>query len=175
MELTPKTVVVRQAAPGDMLEGDEARKDRRCWMCDDVIQEGSPDSDMCEGCYDEEQANKAKEKEKAAAEAAIPNTQKVRKQSEGIDPYFAIPLEKAKAKLTAQGFKDLNQVGQYTGSTVSVWQNPHTGQRANLKHIYEKKGKKVDLASISYHLLAKDRPKRRPPEQKYRDNYIHYD
>jgi len=83
-------------------------------------------------------------------------------------------LEQARKWLAKRGFTEQVWDREH-GMTATLYliRNPHTGQKANLSHHYEKKGRPVDLAKIAFHLM--EQPKRRTPEQKLRDHFILYD
>jgi len=85
-------------------------------------------------------------------------------------------LEQAKKYLADRGFtfKYERQIGDRTD--LYVYQNPHTEQLANLSHTTtDKKHRPIDEAKLVFHLLKQHKPKRRTPDQKYRDNFVLYD
>lgn len=90
-------------------------------------------------------------------------------------PWIAMTLGEAQKYLTERAFQLLpGSVRSHgIGATLYVYQNPATGQKANLSHYTNRKGQVIDSAKIVYHLLQQ--PKRRTPEQKARDNFILYD
>jgi hypothetical protein len=83
-------------------------------------------------------------------------------------------FERAVIKLYSQGFQKQPEGNHRSDSTLYIFKNPATNQKANLSHYFrDKKGRMIDETKISYHQVT--RAKRRTPEQKYRDNYVQYD
>jgi hypothetical protein len=108
-------------------------------------------------------------------EGQIPKEYLKPQRRDGEESWKEYTLKQAQQRLLSKGFRPTDRISDNGfGSTLYVWQNPHTTQRANLSHKHlDKKGNKQDVAKIAYHLVTK--PKRRTPEQKRRDNYVQYD
>jgi len=142
----------------------------------DIIKSGIPSAQEAEDLA--EQLEMAWDYKAPAPVALKPATsedeqKKVRKQHEA--PYQDMTLEQAKQYLVDRGFTDLTGTRDHgMNSTLYVYTNKFTGQRANLSHAYrDKKGRDLDQAKIAYHLV-KQAP-RRTQEQKARDNFVLYD